>query len=235
MTFSWFAYLQDTSQPELRISEAEQERVLEIVATTPGLINGLVFTPWDISDLYFDDGAPPQLAFELYFEDIGDFEGALSRTGHLQTLAMADTLPTMASANAEQQAMVARSFPAPDAEFRTSPGEPHCSYLVHYPGQAEDPNEWMAYYLDHHPQIMATFPGIRQIEVCSRVDWCGFLPWPRVNYMQRNKVVFDDSDALRTAMSSHVIKDMRADFHNFPPFNGNNIHFPMKTIVVGGS
>ena len=44
----------------------------------------------------------------------------------------------------------------------------------HYVGQAEDLNVWNDYYLNHHPQVMARFPGIREIEVCTRVDWCGF-------------------------------------------------------------
>ena len=43
---------------------------------------------------------------------------------------------------------------------------------------------------------MARFPGIRQIEICTRIDWCGFLPWRRVDHMQRNKVVFDSAAAL---------------------------------------
>ena len=73
---------------------------------------------------------------------------------------------------------------------------------------------WLAHYLENHTRIMATFPGIREVEVCSRIDWCGALPWPRVDHMQRNKVVFDDGDALKAAMTSPVMQDMRADFHN---------------------
>ena len=234
MKFAWFAYLCDKAQPDLTLSEAERQRVVDIVAATPGLAKGLVFTPWDVSDLYFDDGTPPQLALELYFEDIADLEAALAERGHLQALAAADTLPSLSGAAKEQQAMLARAFPVPDPQFKTPPGEPHCTYLVYYPGQAEDMNAWLAYYVANHTRVMATFPDIRQIEVCSRIDWCGVLPWPRIDYMQRNKVVFDDGVALKAAMSSSVMQDMRDDFHKFPPFTGNNIHYPMATIVVDG-
>ena len=59
------------------------------------------------------------------------------------------------------------------------------------PGPAEDMNAWLYHYVTHHPQLMRGFPGIRHIEVLSRLDWCGSLPWPRVDYMQRNRVMFD--------------------------------------------
>ena len=118
--------------------------------------------------------------------------------------------------------MLARAFPVPEPGFKTPPGEPWCTYLVHYPGPAEDIGAWLAHYLANHTRIMATFPAIREIEVCSRIDWCGALPWPRVDHMQRNKVVFDDGAALKAAMTSSVMQDMRADFHTLPPFDGGN-------------
>ena len=76
------------------------------------------------------------------------------------------------------------------------------------------------------------FPGIREIEVCTRVDWCGFLPWRRVDYMQRNKVVFDSPAALTAALNSPVREEMRADFKLFPPFSGENAHFPVATREI---
>lgn len=233
MRFAWFAYFQDKSAPDMRLTDAEFARVRDIVAATPNLAKGLVCTPWAVDDLYFDDGPAPQLALELYFDEIEDFEGALARDGHLQALAAPDALPSLANAAVEQQGMVARAFPVPDPVFRTPDGEPHCSYLVHYPGQAEDLNEWMAYYIANHTREMAHFPDIRQIEVCSRLDWCGFLPWPRVDYMQRNKVVFDNAEALKAATTGPVIKAMRADFHKFPKFSGGNAHYAMATHSVG--
>lgn len=231
--FVWFAYFQDKTDPDLRLTDGELTRALDIVAETPALAKGLVFTPWDVAGLYFDDGPAPQLALELYFDEIEELEGALAPDGHLQALAEPGTLPSLAKAEMEQQGMVARSFPVPDPEFRTPEGEPHCSYLVHYPGAAEDLNAWMAYYVANHTREMAHFPDIRQIEVCSRLDWCGFLPWPRVDYMQRNKVVFDDGEALKAATTGPVIQAMRADFHKFPPFTGNNVHHAMATHSVG--
>ena len=188
-----------------------------------------MFTPWEIDGLPFDDGTPPQLAIQLLFGDIADLEAALAPVGHLQALAAPGALPSLAGAAREQQAMLARGFAVPDP----GPVEPSCTFLVHYPGEAQDTSAWLAHYLEHHTRIMAAFPGIREIEVCSRIDWCGFLPWPRVDYLQRNKVAFDDADALKAALASPVMDEMRADFHALPPFAGGNRHYPMRTLVAG--
>ena len=96
--------------------------------------------------------------------------------------------------------------------------EPACTYLVAYTGRAEDLNAWLAYYIAHHPPIMRRFPGIRGIEICTRLDWCSFLPCRRVEYMQRNKNVLDSPEALNAAINSPVRHEMRADFHKFPAF-----------------
>jgi hypothetical protein len=79
---------------------------------------------------------------------------------------------------------------------------------------------------------MRTFPGIRGIEILSRVDWTGFLPWERVNYMQRNRVMFDSQSALTTALQSPARVAMREDFKTFPPFEGGNAHYPMETHLI---
>jgi hypothetical protein len=79
---------------------------------------------------------------------------------------------------------------------------------------------------------MARFPGIRQVEIYTRIDWRGSLPWPRVEHMQRNKVVFDSPAALTAALNSPARHEMRAAFARFPAFTGPVTHFPMATMIV---
>ena len=94
--------------------------------------------------------------------------------------------------------------------------------------QAEDLNAWHSHYIADHPPIMARFPGIRQIEIYTRIDWCGSLPWPRVEHMQRNKVVFDSPAALTAALNSPVRHEMRAAFARFPRSPGRSRTFPWR-------
>ena len=197
-----------------------------MIATTPALQQGLIFTPSSTSDPYLDDGSPPQLVLQLYFHDIAGLEAALAAGGHLQQLA------SLGGTGATQQAMLVRRYPVPNPTFRTPPGELPCTYLVAYEGTAEDLPAWLAHYIADHPPIMARFPAIRQIEVYTCIDWCGGLPWPRVAHMQRNKVVFDSPSALTAALNSPVRHEMRAAFHGFPSFTGPITHFPMTTATV---
>lgn len=48
--------------------------------------------------------------------------------------------------------------------------------------------------------------------------------------MQRNKVVFDDTDALMAALASPVRDAMRRDFLALPPFSGTTPHFAMRSM-----
>jgi len=199
------------------------------LAATPGLARGLIYTPARTHDPYLDDGRPPALAVQLHFADIAALDATLARDGHLQALAAPDALASLRGAAVTQQAMGARAFPVADPRRGPAPGGLACSYLVTYDGAAADQNAWIAHYIEYHTAIMARFPGIREVEVCTRIDWCGFLPWPRADAMLRNKVVFGDADALAAALNSPVRHEMRADFQRFPPFTGTVTHFPMAT------
>jgi hypothetical protein len=225
MSVCWFALFRQADG----VDKNELAWLHRCLTATPGLRQGLIHTPSSTHDPYLNDGAPPSLALQLYFDDIALLEAALAPAGHLQALASRDVL---AGAEVTQQAMLVRQFPVPDPVFRTPPGEQPCTYLVAYQGKADDMNAWLAYYIAGHPPVMARFPGIRQIEICTRIDWCGFLPWPRVEHMQRNKVVFDNQAALTAALNSPVRHEMREDFAKFPPFTGPVTHFPMLTTAV---
>jgi hypothetical protein len=218
VTVCWFATFRHVS--------ADAGWLADVIAATPGLQQALIFTPSSTSDPYLDDGPPPQLALQLYFGDIAALEAALAADGHLQRL------QALRAEGATQQAMLVRRYAVPDPVFRTRPGQLPCTYLVAYEGQAEDLTAWLGHYIADHPPIMARFPGIRQIEIYTCMDWCGGLPWPRVAYMQRNKVVFDNQAALTEALNSPVRHEMRASFHRFPPFTGPITHFPMETVTV---
>ena len=232
MRFAYFLSFFDKQQPEKDIDTADFDRVVDIVSNTPALARGLIFrAERSVGRYYPNDDTPPQLAMELYFDRIEDLERALAPEGHLRQLAAPSVLPGLQQAEVQQQAMVVRRFKG------DKPGEgpqqnPFCTFLVHYPGTADDFNAWIDHYIRYHAAIMTTFPGIREVEVCTRLDWRGFLPWPRVNYMQRNKVVFDSAEALIAAMSSPVRAEMTADFNSFPPFHGGNVHYPLVTTEI---
>lgn len=221
MKIAYFLTYHDEADPSRRASDADVKQFAEVLKSVAGVNRALVFTPEKANDPYLKD-EPPPLAAELYFDDIAPLERAAARNGALQ--ALGDLLP---SEHVTQQAMLVRSFPVPDPRFQGS-GVP-CTYLVGYEGPAEDLNAWLAYYIDNHPPLMARMPGIREFEICTRIDWCTFLPWRRDPCMQRNKVVFDSVQALTDALRSPIRHEMREDYKRFPPFSGKVFHYPMAT------
>ena len=214
------------------LPQGEHARVAAIVAATPGMRQALLYTPALARDPYLDDGPAPALAAEIAFDAIGPLEAALAPSGHLHAIT---ALPALVAAEATQQAMVRRVFPVPDPVFRTPPDEQPCTYLVAYDGEADDRDGWLAHYVAHHPPIMARFPGIRQIEICTAFDCISHLRLPRARCLQRNKVVFDSAAALDAALNSPTRHEMREDFRRFPSFRGSNTHFAMHTRAIPGA
>ena len=210
-------------------TEAELVKLERALAAAPGSRKALIHTASAAEDPYVKDGAPPSLVLQLYFAEIADLEAALSRTGYLGVLTSHDEFPTLAKAEIGHQAMLVRPFAVPEPAFKTAPGQPYCTYLVSYEGEADDLNAWHAHYLDKHTVHMATFPGIRELEVYTRLDWVSLQPFARLDFMQRNKVAFDSRDALTAALNSPVRHEMRADFKTFPRFTGPNNHYAMAT------
>ena len=224
-TLSWFGFF--------RGAEALDAATLDGVATglrsIAGLRLGLVFSPPPAGTKHpFPDNEPaPSLSLQLEFDAIEALEAALAKTGPLAHLP-----GLVPGARVTQQAMITRRFPVPDATLQTPAGMLPCSYLVHYPGPATDPNAWNAHYNAHHPPVMAKFPGVRVIEIYTRMDWVTGLAWPKEDMMQRNKLMFDNAAALSAGLIPEVMTEMRADFNQFPAFAGGNTHFAMLTRRV---
>ena len=229
---AYFLAFRHRGNPGARVNAAEATCFAEIARATPKLRKALLFTPAHAHDPYLKDEPPPLFAAQLYFAEIAALEAALAPIGHLQALTSRRDFPGLLDGDITQQAMVTRSFAVPDPQFRTAPGELPCTYLVAYEGMAEDLPLWLGHYIAQHAPIMRRFPGIRELEIYTRLDWCGALPWRRADYMQRNKVVFDDAASLTAALNSPVRHEMRADFVKFPPFTGGNTHYPMATLTV---
>jgi len=189
-----------------------------LVRGIPGLEKVHVYTPGRAHDPFLNDGSPPPLALQLYFNSLSSLESAMT----------ASLSPVKAIC--EVQAMLVRSFAVPQPRE-----DPLCTYLVAYEGKAEDENAWHAYYLAHHPPLMAKLPGIRELEIYTPVQWVCPPGWRRTECMQRNKVAFDSAEALTTALNSPVRKEMRADYARLPQFSGRVTHYPMATSVIHAS
>ncbi len=219
------------TDPQCRIAPDDLDRLRTLAGRVEGARKLLVMTPAQAQDRYNAQDPVPVLGLQAYFDTVEEAEAAVAPGAALAQI-VPEAFLSLSAAQPTYQVMVARGYPVP----ATAPGEGEstCAYMVHYPGTAQDLDAWLAYYVAHHPHIMARFPGIVGIEICTRLDWIASAPWPRVTYMQRNKVVFASPEALEAALNSPVRDEMRADFHDFPPFEGGAIHVPMLCERVIG-
>lgn len=180
-------------------------------APPPRFDSALAHTPSRARDPYLDDGAPPALVVQAYFTSLAELDEAARANAGLRCAA---------------QAFSVTAFPVPHPGARL---ERYCSYLVTYEGPAEDADAWHDYYLAHHPPLMAKLPGIRALEIYRPLAWRAPPGWEQQNCLQRNKVVFDDPEALSAALDSPVRREMRADFAKLPRFTGRVTHYAMIT------
>jgi hypothetical protein len=201
------------------------------LASIPGMTRTLIHIPAfaATSADYVNVDPTPALALQIYFSDIDRLEAACAADGALH--ALPGLLPSLQIHDIGHQTMLSRRFePAIPPSHAAS--ELLTSNLVTYNGPAEDETVWLSYYSLVHAPIMTRLPGLRELEICMRIDWIDALPWTRMKIMQTNKVVFDSVEALDASHYSPVMTDLRTDYALFPPFSGGNSHFAMTTMTV---
>ena len=232
--FCYFAHFRAPGGSAIALEPETLDRVADVIGQVSGLSRALIHwpPPPGTRHAFPNDEPGPPLALQVYATQVEALEEALRPAGALQALGTAGVVPALRGLRVQQQIMLVRRLAIEPLEEDAGGATPRCSYLVHYPGQAADLSAWHRHYIDHHPPIMRKFPKVREIEICTRVDWIGGLTGMRVDFMQRNKLMFDSPEDLSAALASPVIREMRADFHQFPEFAGGNAHYPMLTRAV---
>jgi len=224
MTFCYFLTVNGKSTA----SVDQLDSALIQLAKISGITEVRAHSPANAIDPMLDDGQPPALVLQLFFADIASLEAANLADGPIQT-ATAPVIDAIGVDAVTQQAMLARRFDVPQPIAPSTHTEPVCTYLVRYEGPAQDTNAWLSDYIHGHPPLMLQLPGLRALEIFTRIDWCGAIPWPRTEDLQRNQVVFDTPDALTAALNSPLRAQMREHYDALPPFEGGVTHFPMLT------
>lgn len=231
MTISWFC-LWDAPASGAQFDPSDRNGMTAHVKGCPGVQAAFVMTPTEGFDPYFPDSKnPTALLMQLEFQDIMSLERVLSSRGYLEPLADAEAWPSLRGCRVSHQAMSTRRYPVADPVPQSADGSV-LSYMVEYEGPAADENAWHAAYVARHPLLLAKFPGIRAIEIYTPLVAICELPIVARKAMQRNKTVFDSSEAMNAAMLSPARGELRADALKLPEFSGAKDHFPFRTTRV---
>lgn len=96
------------------------------------------------------------------------------------------------------------------------------AYLVMYRGEPEDPEAFLDYYLHRHVPLVWEFPGIRDVQLLLGRDGG--------EHFLITRLLFDDLEALRAAITSPQRARARADMKGFPAFRGT-VHWQVVEVM----
>jgi uncharacterized protein (TIGR02118 family) len=183
-------------------------------------------------DPYLHDGPGPVAMLQAGFATQKLLEAFLA-TPEFRATVVAPSPTPPDKITAVHDAMEQRFYPVA-GETKPGPLEAPVSYVVRYQRPAENEAEFIAHYVEHHPQIQSRFPGIRSIMCYVPIQWRDPTPITPASYLLGNEVVFDSVEALDAALNSAVRHELREDFKRFPKFAGKNTHYAMRrTRLVG--
>jgi uncharacterized protein (TIGR02118 family) len=106
------------------------------------------------------------------------------------------------------------------------------SYFVRYRGSAADPEAFAGYYRRRHAAILGDFPGLRGLVLHRPIAAVDPFPTRPGDTFFLAQMKFDSADDLNRALASEARARARADFANFPAFEGEVTHQAMAREVV---
>ena len=229
MSVTWYCFFHHGDSTR-SLSDADRRKAVDAVRISPDLQAAYVHTPPSAPHPRAGEDVAPALALELEFANVTDCERALRQDTGLGRIADAGFVPSLAGASVSQQGMLRRHYAVADPASHTATSL--YTYLVHYPGPAENEQAWLDHYMVKHAPLVANLPGVRAVTVDTPAVIVSGLPFRFSGALLRNKAVFDSAEALSVALSSPARDALRADVAAFPEFLGGSVHVPMETLGV---
>lgn len=194
-----------------------------------GLLGGVWCVSESLEDPLLHESGLPWVCLILYFRSPEDLMRACVAGSPLGAMLADGQVNGVPVAEPSYQAMEVHCFPVNEAV----PSEDACGdghgYLVGYEGDPADPAAWIAEYMEGHVPLMQALPGIREIEVYTRLESCPIaLPGARQDWMLRNRVRFDDREAMQAALRSPARAALRAHRAGMAAHGGADEHIPVS-------
>ena len=229
MNYCLFLLAHEARAPVGAAGQEPLSRLVPVLRGIPGLTQLVSHRAiGGVQDPAIRDAAGPAHAFQLYFDELLSLEQVLRLGSVLDRALASGDAPLRGTFHWSHQAMAVRRYELSGHALRPEAAvQQGCTYFVSYEGQSADDEAWLAHYLRHHPPIMKKLPGLRKLEVYSRIDHLSELDIERSRALQRNIVMFDSQQQLNDALDSPVRAELRADYEGFPPFKGVSPHGAM--------
>ena len=232
MTIAIFASIWAAENASNHLRREFLERPLAYLKAIPAVESIDLYLPASGDVPQFDDGAPPALMIEIGVENVADAK-ALARAEPFQRLVAAESAYAAPGAQVSIDILETVHFPLPGQPTpppRTAP----LSFVVRYYGPNDDEAAFVRFYTEHHPLLLATFPGIRNVLCYLPPDWQSTHKVSDARVILGNEVVFDDLQALKRALASEVLPRLQEEGRTFARFGRSTHHAMLRERVYSG-
>ncbi len=220
MTIAYFQTFEVPAESGEEVRHNFREQAVPVLLDRPEIDCVNVYAPELVDDPYVDDGAPPELVVQFNVADLKALDTVFANKEVLDQL----SAPENASVSSEVFEVIAYDIEGvAEPAKRTAP----LSFNVRYYAPVTDEQHFRDFYVNHHPQILAELPGIRNVFCYIPVTPLSKTPHPISNCILGNEVVFDTLEALNKSMESEVRHRLREDYNAFPVRPGPNTHYAM--------
>ena len=106
------------------------------------------------------------------------------------------------------------------------------SYFVGYDGRSADPEGFLGHYRTEHAGLLKGFDGIQGLTLHTPVDWTDPCPIQKGGLNLLAQITFESTEALNGGLASDARRIARADFVNFPNFDGQIYHQALRAEKI---
>jgi len=217
----------DAGSRALRQNFLEQQ--LAYLQSVPVVDSVDLYLPAEGKVPSFDDGPPAALIIQADVQHAADAQ-ALTRSEQFQNLLAARSAYSPAADKVAVDILETVHFPIPGHKV-PPPRTATTSFVVRYYGPADDEAAFVHFYTEHHPLLLATFPGIRNVLCYLPPGWQITHEVKDSRVILGNEVVFDDLESLNRALASDVLPKLRAEGKQFARFGYSTHHAMLRERV----
>ena len=224
MNIAVFVTIWSAGMSSADLNDHFMAKPLAFLKTNPNVIAVEYYTPEHSDEAVHDMDTlvPPTLMVQIDFDSVEKAEKLTSSDAFKKLFMNKQGFAAPAERiDLETLEVVHYDLPGHDTPPpRTAP----MSFVVRYYGPVADGSDFVDYYINHHPQIGARFPGIRNVLCYLPLDWREMDEIKDDRMFVGNEVVFDDLESFKQALASDVFTELRADGQNFKEWGYSSHH-----------
>lgn len=231
MSVSYFLFFEGKAQNGVaKLHAAFRVHYEMILRRLPKVGTILLYSPAAYHDPMLQDDSGPVLLLRMTFALIEDLDAALRSKAAVLDFAKFSSQQGF-KGRVRDDVLKSTQYPVESDPAGRAVSGP-ISYYVLYQGPAQDRREFIKYYEVNHPPLLGQLPGNHVTILYTPTDRPLPLGLVQAGHMLICDVSFDSSAALDSALASQVRRDLRADYEQFPKFEGPVKHQAMVKQVL---